>query len=398
MTLAASKRLPLLLAVLACCAAAPLAARAEDAPAPPLPGQNEAPEEIEARVHYERALRAELDGRLDEAEREAKATADAVGGRGRFADSARALQARVAERRARGESSTSEGESTGIGTRVEFVSAVTGVGILSSIWLALAADVKDSRAFGGILTLGGVASLGGAILATRGVRVRQSWSSGVSLGAGYAVTALSLGMVLGNGIPDKPFAAFLGATVLGAGAGLLTAMYAPLTGGDAGAAYDGFVFGGLVPFLVAVAAGMDDRGLAGVALAGTTIGMVGATVLNHSLNWSRGRWNLIGLGGGVGFLVGLGTSLLIFGSSNDGKGYVAVWAAGTVAGLGLTAWLTDGWSADERRVAANALFDWRPGRGLGVGNVWSAVAPALLPGKSGHLDGGVMARAFEARF
>ena len=113
------------------------------------------------------------------------------------------------------------------------------------------------------------------------------------------------------------------------------------------------------------------------------------------LNWSRGRWNLISVGGGVGFLVGLGMSVLTLNSDTKKAGVFITWAAGTVLGLSLTAWLTEGWPGDDRRVATNALFDYRPGQGLGIGNALTAIVP--LPSVDGQ-KGGVAGRLFEARW
>src|SRR5438105_13039210 len=71
-----------------------VAAAARAQPTPPCPACNEDPADVSARVLYERAVRAEYDGRKDDALREAQACLDQRPA-GRFAAAAQDLIARV---------------------------------------------------------------------------------------------------------------------------------------------------------------------------------------------------------------------------------------------------------------------------------------------------------------
>src|SRR5205823_15113156 len=99
-------------------AAAP-ASRAQ--PTPPAPAVNEDPGDVAARVRYERAVRADFDGRRDDAVREAKACLE-VKPDGRFADASRALIQRI-ETGAPGAhlEAPAPVRSTGVGPRTELV-------------------------------------------------------------------------------------------------------------------------------------------------------------------------------------------------------------------------------------------------------------------------------------
>jgi hypothetical protein len=401
MSPASSCRLPLAAVALLLLPLAARPARALPEAPPPLPSQNESPDELEARVHYEKALRAEMDSRLDEADREAKATADAAAAAKseRYSEAARRLQERLAARRAKGEpGETGQGDSTGIGSRVEFVGTATATGIYLSGLLGATAAPDNGKAITGILMLGGVGSLVGSLLATRNVRVGSSWGTTLMLGTVYAQGAYFLAGAA-SGAKNFSTGGFLATGALGAALGLGTAILLPVSGGDSGALWTGAVYGALLPSLITAAATIETadngRTLAAVALVGGTVGMLGLGVANRSLNWSRGRWNIISLGGSVGFLVGLGMSYLTSANDTSIPGVFIWWTAGTALGLGMTAWLTDGWTGDERRVAANALFDYRPGQGVGIGNALTAVVP--LPGVEGR-SGGLAARLFEARW
>src|SRR5207237_5128411 len=115
-------------------AAAP-ALRAQ--PAPPAPAANEDPSDVSARVRYERAVRADFDGRREDAVREARACLD-VKPDGRFADASRALIQRL-ETGPRLETPAPV-RSTGVGPRTELVISSTVSGLYISSLLASATD------------------------------------------------------------------------------------------------------------------------------------------------------------------------------------------------------------------------------------------------------------------
>jgi len=117
-------------------------------------------------------------------------------------------------------------------------------------------------------------------------------------GLGYGTAVTLLGSALGDAQGNIAGIVAAGATA-GAVAGLVASPH--LTGGDSAAMTATLVYGGLFPAAIAyIAGGGEGKGHPAqwAALAGSTAGVVLGPVLSSRLRWSRGRWNLISLGGG----------------------------------------------------------------------------------------------------
>jgi len=338
-------------------AAQPVAAQ----PAPPQAAANEDPGDVVARVRFERAVRAELEGRREEAIREAQACIEAKPD-GRFAAAARELIGRL------------HGDvpepvrSTGVGPRTELVITATLSGLYLSSLIAAATE-SDQKGYVGWLMAGTGGALAGSILATSGARVPQSMPQMLQNGLGYGTAVTLLGSALGD--VQGNIAGYVAAgAAAGAVAGLVAAPH--LTGGDSAAMTATLVYGGLFPAAIAyVAGGGEGQGHAvrWAALAGSTAGIVLGPVLSSRLHWSRGRWNLISLGGAVGALFGGGTAVL---AEVTDRGAVALATGGALAGLALTAALTGDFGSDEPRPGAASLLHFEEGK-LSAGDVASAV-------------------------
>ncbi len=117
------------------------------------------------------------------------------------------------------------------------------------------------------------------------------------------------------------------------------------------------------------------------ALIGSTAGIAIGPVLNSRLHWSRGRWNLVTLGGGVGALMGGGFAVL---TDATGQGAAALATGGAIAGLLLTGWLTTDFGIDEPRPGSASLLHLEDGK-LSAGNALGALAPARFLDKNAAL-------------
>jgi hypothetical protein len=336
---------------------------------------DEAPSDVEARVRYERALRAELDGRRDDALREAQACLEARPA-GRFAEPARALivRARNAPPQARG---------AGIGPRTELVISSTLAGVYLSSLTAAALDA-DGKGATGLVMLGTGGGLVASILATSGRRVPDSMPQMLFNGLAFGTYATLLVRTLAdNGGSGRSIAgaAALGAAV-GGTAGLLSSVYVP--GGDAAAISTGMVWGGLVPLLIegAIAPHVNTNAPLWTLLIGSTAGVIIGPVLNHQLRYSRGRWNLISLGGGVGLLMGAGLGVLTDAFNGEGRAGLTLSAAGSIAGLGLMALLTKDFDFDDARPGSASLLHLEGGK-LSAGSFASAVSPIRVHDRTG---------------
>ena len=343
----------------------------------------ETPEDVVARVHFERAVRAELEGRPDDAVREAQAAIDA-GEQTRFAEAARKLAQRVRTQAP----ATAQPASTGVGSRTELVVTSTLAGLYLSTLLAATAK-PDGKGAVAILMLGTGVGLAGSIVATSGRHLPQSMPQMVENGMYYGTFAgLMVGQLADARSEDAPTSMLLGASA-GVLAGFASAPF--LTGGDSGAATTGFIYGAAMPVLLytTIERNPDKHTAAGLALATGSAGMLAAILYNHqAAHFSRGRWNLITLGGAVGALMGVGVGVLADAWQDDTRKGLGLLTAGTAAGLGLTFWLTEGFGTDEPHPGATSLLHFEAGKAA-LGNALTAVVP---------VERGAYLRAVEARF
>ncbi len=353
-------------------AAAP-ALRAQ--PARPAPAAGEDPGEVAARVRYERAVRADFDGRRDDAVREAKACLD-VKPDGRFADASRALIQRL-ETAAPGphlETTPAPVRSTGVGPRTELVISSTVSGLYLSSLLASATD-SGSKGAVAWLMFGTGGALVGSILATSGRQVPQSMPQMLQNGVGYGTWASLIGQSIANNLNSSGSSVAGGVAAgaaAGAAAGLVASPY--LTGGDSGAMTGAMIYGGALPTaLVYIVSG--DKNAANTyrwtALIGSTAGIVIGPLLNRRLHWSRGRWNLVSVGGGVGALMGAGIAVL---TDAKNQGAAALATGGAILGLGLTGYLTSEFGEDEAHPGSAALVHVE-GAKISLGEPAAAVSP-----------------------
>lgn len=351
--------------------ATPSATPYETAPATvPAPAADEQPADIRARVHYERAVRAELDSDWDQAIKEAQATVAAAPS-GRFANDARNLEAR-----ARSFASAGQKPANGKGPRVELVISSTLTGLYLGA-LAAAAGNTDEKAAIVLLMLGTGAGLVGSVAGSNGRQVPRSMPAMLELGAFYGTSSALLLHYLTDSSGNASAQA-LAASSVGVLAGLLASPY--LTAGDAGAALSLGVYGAFLPMMVEGSlAHPDGKTLAWTALLGSTAGVIGGPILNRTLNFSRGRWSLIMLGGGVGALFGAGIGVLADAhKSNDARPLVALTTLGTLAGVVATDIATSGLDADDPH--GTALLHLENGK-PSAGNVLSAVGPGSIDGR-----------------
>ena len=356
-------------------------------PAPPPPAANEDPSDVQARVRYERAVRADFDGRRDDAIREAQACL-ALEPHGRFADASRALIEKLQGNSLGTPLPGSAGRdgvpgngqaarSSGVGPRTELVtsSTLTGLYLSSLVAGAAGADEKGTVA---LLMAGTAGALVGSIWATSGRVVPQSMPQMLQNGVGYGTWVGLIGQAIASSNSPRPGP--VAATAAGGAlAGLVASQF--LTGGDSGAMTATMIYGGAIPTaLLYVVSG--DKNAAKTyewtALIGSTAGIGLGPLLNSRLHWSRGRWNLVSLGGGVGALMGGGLAVL---SDATGQGAAALATGGAVAGLLLTGWLTDGFGADEPRPGSAALVHLEDGK-LSAGNAFGAIGPTLYLDKT----------------
>jgi hypothetical protein len=345
-------------------------------PAPPAAAANEDPAEVAARVRYERALRADFDGHPDDAVREAQACLEARPD-GRFAEAARTMIGRLRVQ------APANIPSTGVGPRTELVIGATTTGLYLGSLLAGAAGA-DNKGTTALLMIGTGSALTASLLASAHRRVPQSMPQMLENGVLYGTEAAILGYAIGNPQGSTNIAGGVAAGVL-AGVVLGLGLSPYLTGGDSGAITTGIIFGGGLPSLIVGAVqGKSSNGAPAewAALLGSTAGLFAGPVLNRQLHYSRGRWNLITLGGGVGALVGSGLGVLTDAWNGSARGGLLLTAAGAIGGLALMSWLTNDFGVDEPRPGSAALVHVE-GKKLSLGDVSSAISPIRVQEKTG---------------
>ena len=355
------------------CAVLIFAAPVAVLPVPPAPAAFEDPGDVEARVRYERAVRAEFDGRQADAIREAQSCIEARPD-GRFAAASRTLIARL------------HGEPVGrsVGPRTELIISGTFTGLYLSSLLAGAfkSGAKEAVA---LVMIGTGSALLGTAAASKDRVVPQSMPQMLQNGVLFGTEAALIGYALADPNPTNLAGGVAAGVVAGAAAGLAVSPW--LTGGDSGAVTTGILFGGALPVLRAGAVqGRSQSEVAAewAALIGSSAGLFAGPLLNGRLHFSRGRWNLISLGGGVGALMGGGLAVLTDAWSGSLRSGFLLTAAGSVAGLALATFLTDGFGDDEPRPGSAAVLHLE-GRTLSLGSLAGAVSATRVQEKTAPL-------------
>ena len=349
--------------------AAPVAAT----PAPPAPAVSEDPGDVEARVRYERAVRAEFDGEEADAIREARSCIAAMPD-GRFAAAARTLIGRL-----HGEVPAA---ARGAGPRTELIISSTFTGLYLSSLIAGAFDAGQKESVG-LLMAGTGGALLASIVATGDHRVPQSMPQMLQNGVLFGTEAALLGYAIADPHAFNVAGGVAASVLGGAVAGLIASPW--LSGGDSGAVTTGILVGGALPALITGAfQGRNSNGAPAewAALIGSSAGLFVGPLLNGRVHYARGRWNLISLGGGVGALMGGGVAVLADGWRNSARGGLVLTAAGGVAGLALMTFLTDGFGDDEPRPGSAAVLHVEDGK-LSLGEVPAALSPVRVQDKSG---------------
>ena len=351
--------------------AAPVAAP----PAPPAPAANEDPGDVEARVRYERAIRAELDGRSADAIREAQACIVARPD-GRFAAASRTLIERL------------HGEAPapvrGAGPRTELIISSTATGLYLGSLFAGALDSGQKETVG-LLMAGTGGALVASIVGSSGRQVPQSMPQMLQNGVLFGTEAALLGYAIADPDAYRLSGGVAASVLAGAVAGLIASPH--LSGGDSGAVTTGILVGGALPaLLTGIVQGRSSNGAPAewATLIGSSAGLFVGPLLNRRLRYSRGRWNLISLGGGVGALMGGGVGVLADAWRNGSRGGLVLTALGGVAGLALMTFLTDGFGDDEPRPGAAAVLHVEDGK-LSLGSLPGAVSPARVQDKTAPL-------------
>ena len=179
------------------------------------PAANEDPSDVSARVRYERAVRADFDGRREDAVREAQACIAAQPD-GRFASASRSLIGRL------NGVETAAVRSTGVGPRTELVISSTLTGLYLSSLVASATDAGQ-KGFVAWLMLGTGGALVGSIFATADRHVPQSMPQMLQNGVGYGTWASLMVQSISNNLSSSG-SSISGGVAAGATAGAVAGL------------------------------------------------------------------------------------------------------------------------------------------------------------------------------
>ncbi len=231
--------------------------------------------------------------------------------------------------------------------RAELASFQTTHGIIMGWQFALLLDVWSEEAVMALLMLGGGVGLGASLLATQhGIMPghAQAINSGTRWGAWNAI-ALTL-------LLEPPFEAAVGMIMAGqiagtaAGTGLWN-KWRPHSGEVTVATSTGLWTGVFTAMLFGIVQpNIDFRFMLGTVLVMSDLGLVTGALASRHIQMSRGRANIINVSGGLGGLIGLGTSVIL--QMHDERLMLGASMLGAGAGLGLGYHFTQEWDSEDR--------------------------------------------------
>ncbi|RKH09358.1 hypothetical protein D7X74_29745 [Corallococcus sp. CA047B] len=231
-------------------------------------------------------------------------------------------------------------EDTSRGARASLTIVQTVHGITQGILLCEIAGCDDSRAYVAVSLLGGGAGAAAALLLTQnGLTPGQAAAinSGTVWGFGYGLS--SIGSFDLDG--DNAIASVMVGAVGFTGLGVLIAQFAQPTAGQVSLANSGGLWAGVVAgLLLATQDSNETQAFFAIEQGVVGAGLLTFALISRNLDVSRGRMLLIDSGGILGGLTGLSALFLLLGDDADSDVYLVGTAAGAVAGLAATTFLT----------------------------------------------------------
>ncbi|MCY1036641.1 hypothetical protein OV207_34715 [Corallococcus sp. BB11-1] len=231
-------------------------------------------------------------------------------------------------------------EDTSRGARASLTIVQTMHGITQGILLCTIAGCDDSRAYvAGALLGGGVGAAAALLLTPNGLTPGQAAAinSGTVWGFGYGLASISSFDLDGDNALASVMVGGLGFT----GLGILVAEFANPTAGQVSLTNSGGLWAGVVAGLLMATQDNDEtRVFFAVEQGVVGAGLITFALLSRNLDVSRGRMLLIDSGGILGGLTGLSALFLLLGDDADSDVYLVGAAAGAVAGLAATTFLT----------------------------------------------------------
>lgn len=242
----------------------------------------------------------------------------------------------------------SESERSSGLAKAEFITFQTAHGVAIGAELCVLLEC-NSQGIAALLISGGGIGLGLSLWAAwDGIADghAQSLDTGVIWGAWHAAALIGMDV-----FKDEKGAAIglMTFQLAGLGIGELIYRWRKPAPGDVSLATAGGVWtAGLTAlFLGATDIEIDDDAFIATALVASDIGLVAGSFLSAEYPMSRSRVLLINAGGGLGLLVGFGVPFLIAGDDIDPQVGLTSMMIGSIAGLGLTTYLTRNWDKPE---------------------------------------------------
>ena len=231
---------------------------------------------------------------------------------------------------------------------------LVGFGTLFTTWLGVGAlilaDVEDPVPYGLVLIAGPVGGLAGSLSLTRNSELSDGQASLINLGGVWGIWQ-AVGAAALADASEKPT---VYASMVGGALGLALASSIvknrDISPGDATLINFGGIWGTWFSICGAMAARNRDadnsKFVLGSAMMGGNIGLLTMAGWSTKLNMSRARARLINIGGIVGTLYGLGTSILLDIEPED-RSFWSLMGLGSAVGLIAGAYFTRNYDTPE---------------------------------------------------
>jgi hypothetical protein len=246
-----------------------------------------------------------------------------------------------------------EEENSGL-ARAELAFFQTIHGIVLGTELCIMFECDDPQSVVLLLGAGGGAGLGLSLLGTaNGITPGHAslLNSGTTWGFANGLLASFALEVDGTDAAGM----YAASQLIGLGAGALIWDIAEPTAGEVSMANSGGFWVGFLTFLTHAAAEFeaDEKTIQWSVLIGANLGILGGALLSQHQPMSRGRTFVIDSGGVLGFLLGIGTYVLIDPEFESPTAFSVMGMVGTITGLGTAAYLSRDWDEPAEGFSAN---------------------------------------------
>lgn len=246
--------------------------------------------------------------------------------------------------------------------------SLVGFGTLFTSWVGLGSwiisESEEPEVLGIIMIAAPLGGLAGSMMLTRNMHLSDGQASLINFGGYWGIWQATGAAIIANANDKATIGASMAGGIIGLAISGSIVQHRYITPGDATMINFGGIWGTWFALCGAMLADVEDsHDILTSSMVGGDVGLFALAVLSSKMEMSRTRARLINLGGVVGTLYGLGTSVLFEIDSN--RDFWSLLGISGILGLTAGAYFTRNYDGEEgyfaEKTVGEAGFGWNRG-------------------------------------